>query len=747
MKRLKFGQVGFALLLAAVIFLGAFLLFGVQPLIGRYLLPWFGGTPEVWTTCMLFFQVFLLAGYAYAHYLVRIKSPMRQVWIHLALLGGAIVFLPIFPQDSFKPQPGENPILKILLICAATVGLPYLVLSATSPLVQKWFSRGLPGRNPYRLYALSNAGSLLALAGYPFIFEPLMTRGQTVYAWSGAFAVFAGLCTVAVLWASKVGASSQEYPLPGMPDSPLTGGELDPARIGGARPAGELNRTALLLWLGLPAAASVELLAVTNKITQDIAVIPFLWVLPLSLYLLSFIISFEHQRWYRRWLWVPLFMAGIIGVIYARVYEESITDVRILIGLYVGMLFACCMVCHGEVYRLRPEVKHLTAFYLAISAGGALGGFFVAVIAPLIFTVYIEQWLGILAVAMFLLIAESRSRAEAEAGTSAAINRRQKYLLAGLIAVGAIGIVFMGRRSIDNQRAIENRRNFFGVLTVWEEAWDDPQEHKLLLQHGTTFHGLQFQSPEKKDLPTAYYSPDSGGGLVLQHFRTESSAGENPKPEIRSSKQTQNSTEEMAKTKGRKIGVVGLGVGTLAVYGQPNDVIRFYEINADVEDLAREYFTYLSDSKADVEVLLGDARLTMENQAPQNYDILVLDAFSSDAVPVHLLTKEAMEVYLKHLSEGGVLAFHISTMHLDLQSVVWRMADEFNLGTAWIEGFENEDTGALASDWILLSYNTEFLSIPVIQRAASHPSPRERRDVMLWTDDHINLLEILKDTP
>lgn len=693
MKSLR--QIGITLLLAAVIFVGAFLLFQVQPLIGRYLLPWFGGTPEVWTTCMLFFQVFLLAGYAYAHYLLRL--PRRQVAIHLILLAASIVFLPIFPQDSFRPAAGDNPILKILLICTATVGLPYLVLSATSPLVQGWFARILPGRNPYRLYALSNAGSLLALVTFPFIFEPLLTRRQTVYVWSGGFAVFALLCAAAALICGRKSGNTESSEVKPQDES-----------------AG--SKRERLLWIALPAAASVELLAVTNKITQDIAVIPFLWVLPLALYLLSFIICFEHQRWYKRWLWVPLFIAGIAGVIYARVYEQEIYDVRLLIGLHLLMLFACCMVCHGEVYRMRPGVRHLTVFYLMISIGGALGGFFVAVIAPLIFNVYIELWLGLLAAAMFLLMAEDVSRrqtVEMPSQQHASVKRR-RWLIAALIIVGAAGIVFMGRRTIDHQRAIENRRNFFGVLTVWEEAWDNPEEHKLLLQHGTTFHGLQFQSPEKRDIPTAYYTPDSGIGLVMRNYKVDQP---------------------------RRIGIVGLGVGTIAVYGQADDFIRFYEINKDVENLARQYFTYLRDSAAKVEVKLGDARLTMENESPQTYDVLVVDAFSSDAVPVHLLTKEAMDVYLKHLQPGGILAFHISTMHLDLQSVVMRLGEESGLHTAWIEGFEDESAGGLASDWILLSREQTFLDSEPIKRAATFSG---RKDVMLWTDDHINLLQILK---
>ena len=359
MQKTRLQQFGTGLVFAVTIFLGAFLLFQVQPLIGRFLLPWFGGTPEVWTTCMLFFQVFLLGGYLYAHTLVKIKRTWLQAILHIVLLVLALCCLPIIPKDFFKPTNETHPVLQILLICSVTVGLPYLLLSATSPLVQAWFSRAFPNRNPYRLYALSNTGSLLALATFPFVFEPLMTRKGMATAWSIVFAVFAILCAAAILLSQR---KTQPLPADSKPSS--TKNEAKPPRI------------KIWLWLGLSGGAVVELLAVTNKITQDIAVIPFLWILPLSLYLLSFIICFEHQRWYKRWLFVPLFILGIIGIILARRNEEDITNVRVLIGLYSFMLFSCCMVCHGELYRLRPAPAHLTGYYLMISAGGALGGFF-----------------------------------------------------------------------------------------------------------------------------------------------------------------------------------------------------------------------------------------------------------------------------------------------------------------------------------------------------------------------------------
>jgi hypothetical protein len=673
------------------VFLSAFLLFQVQPLMGRFLLPWFGGSSEVWTACMLFFQLFLLAGYAWAHLNTRFFSPRQQMINQILLLIAAGVTLSVVPANSLKPAPGQNPILQILLICTVCVGLPYFLLATTGPVLQAWFARLFPAKTPYRLYALSNVGSLLALISFPLVFEPTLTRFAIAKFWSVGFLAYAAIyAAVAFLaWKNRPAESSE---------SALQAAKSQTTAV---------SPKLFIFWLALPACASVELLAVTTKITQDIAVIPFLWIVPLCLYLLSFILCFDHSRWYIRPVFLSLFIASIVGVIFARNREGSIGP-GTLIALYTAMLFFCSMVCHGELYRLRPQASHLTTYYLAIAAGGAMGGIFVAVIAPLIFNVYHELHIGLLMCAATLLMAQQ--------GLNMAQQKRRRVWVVVLLVVGTIGIIFQGRKSTEHQTAIDNCRNFFGVLTVWEESPENPQAHKLLLQHGTTFHGLQFQNPQKKLIPTTYYSPESGIGLLLRN---------------------------MPKQDHRKIGVVGLGVGTLAVYGQPSETIRFYEINPQVERMARKYFSYLSQSKAAIEIVVGDARLSMENEPPQQYDVLVLDAFSSDAVPVHLLTQEAFEIYLKHLSPEGILAFHISTMHLNLHAVVWKAAKELGLSSVWIENDDDPETGRLASDWILLSREPSTLSIPAIQNARSLPK-NEPSNIRLWTDDHINLLQILK---
>lgn len=676
---------------AITVFLGAFLLFQVQPLMGKFILPWFGGSPEVWTTCMLFFQVFLLAGYAYAHFSVSHLSRRAQVVVHIAFMIAAIIALPVIPGIELKPHSGGIATMQVMTILSLCVGLPYFVLSATGPLIQGWFAQAHPGISPWRLYSLSNAGSLIALVSFPFIAEPLLTRQMIANVWGwglGAFVVFCSGCAW-LLWKTATNTKSKL--------SEQTEIKADEKMSLGTR----------LLWLALPAAASIELLAVTNKICQDVAVFPFLWILPLCLYLLTFIICFHHERWYVRPVFLVLFMLSIVGVIAARQYEGSLKAPQ-LIALYSAMLFCACMVCHGELYRIRPHAKKLTGYYLSISAGGALGGFFVAVIAPIIFNAYSELYVGLLGCVLFVLLADK---------SKALGSGKRKWVWVTLIVIiGTVGSFMQGKRTTENQRAIDNSRNFFGVLTIYEGDWNDPAEHKYLMQHGTTFHGLQFVDPAKRLTPTTYYSEESGVGLAINALAGES---------------------------GLNVGIVGLGVGTIATYAKEGDYYCYYEINPEVERLARKHFSYLEKCKAKIEVVIGDARLTMENESPRNYDLLVMDAFSSDAVPLHLLTEEAFEIYLKHIKDDGVIAFHTSSQHLDLQSVVFKLADHFGLKYAWIMNDKNDNEGIMESDWILLTKNEEFINNDQIKRAATPPSD-DYKKINLWTDDHTNLFKIFK---
>jgi len=675
------------------IFWGACLLFLVQPLIARFILPWFGGGPAVWTTCMLFFQVLLLGGYAYAHFSISRLTPRRQVITHLCLLALAVALLPITPGDQWKPADGSHAAGHILLLLLACLGLPYLVLSATGPLLQAWFSKANPGVSPYRLYALSNVGSLLALLTYPFVLEPQLARQAQANWWSVGLAVYAGLaawCGTKV-WKSA-GADSRSSVAGDDGEAPSPGRKL--------------------LWFALPACGVMLLLAITNKLCQDIAVVPFLWVLPLSLYLLSFIISFDSPRWYHRAFWLPLLVALLVAVACNLRTAESHPNITPLASLYLGTMFVACMVCHGEVFRLRPGASRLTGYYLSISAGGAAGGLFVALIAPLVFPDYFELHLALfLTAALVILVLRRDPSMPLRQGKA-----RWAWALP-FVALAALGYVLADVATNSLRGAVSVTRGFYGVLKVTETEKGDPTRHHLTLQHGATIHGLQYQGVARRTDPTSYYTSTSGVGRLFRSYQPEG---------------------------GRRVGAVGLGSGTLAAWGRPGDTFRFYEINDDVARLATGTFTYLKDSKAKTELVMGDARLRMEGEKDQRYDIIILDAFSSDAIPVHLLTLEAFAHYQRHLNPGGVIAVHVSNRYLDLHPVVYRLAEQIGFPAITIEDSDSalEDDGFYGSDWVLLSHDQKLFQQPLLRDATSAPVQFSAR-IMPWTDERSDLLRIL----
>lgn len=746
---------------ALSIFTGAFLLFQVQPLIGKYILPWFGGSPGVWTTCMLFFQTVLLAGYAYAHVTTRWLTPQRQALLHLALLVLAVALLPIAPSESWKPVEGGDPTWRILLLLSATLGLPYFVLSSTGPLMQRWFSLTRPGRSPYRLYALSNIGSLLALVSYPFVFEPALSRQQQASLWAIGLCLFAAVCAWCAFLVRQTRGADRE---------PMPEGEEQTVEA----PPRLFDR---FLWLALPATASVLLLATTNKLCQDVAVIPFLWVLPLALYLLTFIVCFDHARWYRRDVFGGLFALGAAVVVYLF-YADHSAPLVLQVSGYASTLFFACMICHGEVYRLKPAVKNLTGYYLMIAAGGASGGFLVAVVAPLVFSRYVELQIGlcVLTYLFGVIVLRDESRRAAwgvAAGVVAAgvlvpllsasfwklyfgemleafgTYYGEHWKEAGLVAVVTLlcfgdvrrglqrawqprmggyimfltlglGLLFVVQLHQTSRQVVSASRNFYGMLKVVQYNADDPRIHYYSLVHGGITHGLQFTDPIMATLPTTYYGETSGVGRALR---------------------------QLWRAEGRRVGLVGLGTGSLAAYGEEDDYFRIYEINPEVERLARSRFTYLENAEAEVEVVMGDARVSMERELAegngQRFDLLALDAFSSDAIPVHLLTKEAFDVYLGHLEPDGVIAVHISNRYLDLHPVVETLARHFGLETVYIADDSEDEWWNYRTSWMLLSRNREFLELPEIGDVASAPDDPDRTS-RLWTDDYASLFDVLK---
>jgi hypothetical protein len=675
---------------AAAIFLSAFLLFLVQPMLGKFILPWFGGSTGVWTACMLFFQVLLVAGYAYAHVSSRWLRPRMQMIFHLVVLAGSAIYLPIIPNPIWKPGPDSEPTLRIVLLLAVTVGIPYLALASTSPLLQSWFGKRFPGASPWRLYALSNLGSLLALIAYPFAVEPALARLSQAAWWSvgfGAFALLSALCAFTFVR--------------GIPDV-----QANPAPRS-ARPSPGV----LLQWIGLPAVASVMLLAITNQICLDIGVIPFLWVLPLGIYLLTFILAFDRPRWYHRGVFTAALVLAVLAV--GMLMRSPDASFGMQIGLCTFILAVTGMICHGELYRMRPSTDRLTEYYLLISIGGALGGVFVAMIAPRIFSTFLELQLAIFACIALLLVrlfADERSMFHDG-------NRRPGWIALVAVFLIAGNQVFQEILRAETQ-VIDRARNFYGILRVKEVSDPATGVVNRALEHGRIAHGQQL-SKQKRE-PTTYYGRITGIGLLLDNLH---------------------------QSQPRRMGVVGLGVGTLATYGRAGDVIRFYEINPDVDRLAREHFTYLEDCLAgEPEIVLGDARLSMEVEPAQAYDVLVLDAFSSDAIPLHLLTREAFETYQRHLAPDGVIAVHISNKFIDLRPVLARAAEHFELVGRMVI---NEDAPAQlvsASSWVLLARDPDVFAPDALARKVS-PLGQPLDRIGLWTDDSSNLFEVLRPAP
>ena len=694
------------LLYAICIFVSAFLLFQVQPMISRFILPFFGGTPMVWSTVQLFFQIFLTVGYAYSAWMIARIPVKNQRVLHISLLVLAVALMaglgilwpsPVTPSAAWKPIGVDTPVLDIFKLLAVAVGLPYFMLCTNSPLIQAWFSKALPGKSPYRLYALSNIGSLLGLLVYPFLIEPNLTLRAQGWAWAAGFLLFAVLAGIAAFRTVRFGGQEETKVAAALSPNPM--------------------KRVQALWILFSAVASTLLLAITNQITQEVAAVPFLWVLPLSIYLITFIFTYSGEKWYNRKLF------GILLVIASGAMIWALVDVRThfitQIVIYSLVLFTGAMICNGETYRLRPEADRLTRFYLMTSIGGALGGVFVNLVAPAIFKGFWELPISIgLTWALVLAIFVSRKSTDAE--------KRLKFLFnvtagAAIILVGGLAIfsLFGGAPSGD----VFQERNFYGVTRVKEINVDDPAWHGYNLVHGVTIHGVQYTAPDKRDLPTGYYSEQSGVGLAIRNHPNFGKA--------------------------MKVGIIGLGMGGLSAYGQEGDTYRYYEINPVMEELALgmgDYYSYIDDSPATTEIVMGDARISMERELANGtanvYDVLVMDAFSGDSIPVHLLTKEAFEIYLKQLDPEGLLVANISNRHLNMIPVFWRQAQDFGL---YMVVIPNEGDGRLSrsSLFVLLSRDPKLLQHPAIAARAETLEDFETT-IPQWTDDFSNLFQILR---
>ena len=667
------------LLHAATIFLSAFLLFLVQPVIAKQILPWFGGAASVWATCLVFFQSVLLAGYAYSDWIMRKLAPRRQAWLHIALLSASLAVLPIIPDASWKPGPESGaPSLLILGLLTAAIGLPYFLLSTTSPLVQAWFWQSFRHAVPYRLFALSNFASLLALLSYPVLIEPFLPLAAQSWLWSIAYAGFVMLCGVTAYASTRGPAAPPAAPADGIPEE-----------------APAVSR--LLAWIAFSATGSCLLLAVTNHLTQNIASIPFLWVVPLSLYLVTFILCFDHPRWYHRGVFLPL-MAVLLPVM--AWYSDSL-ELWIAAPLYAAGLFVCCMFCHGELTRLKPGPRYLTTFYLMVSVGGALGALLVGIAAPNLLSGYYELGITLTACAVLLYYRMVSSQWWV-AGAALAV-----------VVATAMFTVINISDYLSNARV--KLRNFYGVVRTRDYPTPVPFR---VMYHGAINHGGQLLDPAMRNRPTSYFAPTSGYG------RTFASLPDGP----------------------RRVGVIGLGAGAIAAYARKGDLFRFYEIDPQVAAVAVTEFTFLRDSPAQMDIVLGDGRLSLERETDQHYDLLAIDAFSGDSIPMHLVTREAMATYVRHLKPDGVIVFQATNRYVNIALVVERLAAEFGMTAVLVsdapDSAEGADHWISGTDQIIVTKNAGLLAAGPI-RSVAEPLPL-RPDFRVWTDDFYNLLLILK---
>jgi len=669
-------------LFAITVFLSAFLLFQIQPMAAKMILPWFGGASSVWSTCLVFFQAELLLGYLYVHWLHETLAPRRQALLHIVLLLASLLTLPVAADPSWKETAQAQPVASVLGVLAAAVGLPYLLLSTTGPLMQAWYARAFTGVMPYRLYALSNLASMLALLSYPLLVEPFLGVRSQAWAWSAGYALFVAACAATAGWSWRQVPAGREQPASPAPEAVPRPGWRD-----------------CLLWGALAMTASILLLAMTRHLTQDVAPVPFLWVLPLALYLLSFILCFDAPRYYVRPLFLGALPFAFLGI--DRILDEGLA-VPWMIALISASLFVFCMVCHGELVRRKPDPRHLTLFYLMLSLGGALGGMFVGLLAPLLFPAYFELPIGLFLCALLATVVLWRG-----------LRRHWRLLL--LLALAGYGwrLGTVSKEFVDGY--VVTARNFYSQLRV-SERHDGGPGWKRVMVHGRINHGEQYLAEAHRRTPTSYYCHESGVGRALF---------------------------ELPQERPLKLGMIGLGTGTLAAYGRAGDELRIYEINEQVLDLANSHLTYLADSPARIVPVLGDGRLMLEAEPDQAFDLLAVDAFSGDSIPAHLLTLEAMQGYLRHLRPDGILAIHITNRYLDLRPVVAAAAQHYGR-TALLYALESdaENDFCFASDWVLVMRPERAAALPLVMNDGEPLVAQS--GFRPWTDGFSNLFSVLK---
>jgi len=674
------------------IFLSAFLIFQVQPILAKVLLPYFGGGASVWTACLLFFQSVLFLGYLYAHWLSKLKALKLQLAIHFALLVVAAIFLPV-EKPQLTIALGSSPQWDIVLLLAQHIGLPYFVLSASSTLIQRWHSLLSKEKSSYQLYAISNAGSLLALLSYPFVIEPLLTLQWQGQLWSAGFICL--ILAFAILFKHLLANKTQISDM-------LAQEQADGSSI---------KLSLLVLWLMLAATGVMSLIATTNAMTQNVPPVPFLWILPLCIYLASYIICFQAKHWYIRWFWLCcIALAGLAAIIMHIIGSQF--DLLSQVLIYSFILFSTCMVCHGELAILQPKYQYLSRYYLMIAAGGFTGSLLVSIGAEQLFTDFIEFPI-VTMLALLLVIIIMNTKAVDKANTTLVIK-----LAAAAVFIVQIGLLYTSQVRL-SEFDIAKHRNFFGILKVVDIDIDNETERRLI--DGTTSHGTQ--SLSEPTIAKSYYRANTGVAIALEKLIP-----------VGLSKEPKN------------VGIIGLGAGTLAAYGNPLEYYHFYEINPTVKQFAEQHFSYLANSQANIDISLGDGRNLLKDElatyGSQQYDVLVVDAFSGDAIPMHLLTLEAFQLYWQHLKADGILALHISNSHLDLKALTRSLSQAVNK-QAYYFHTAPAGTESNAAEWVLVTNNEQFINAYAVRKHITD-WPESSNKTLIWTDDYSNLLSVIK---
>jgi hypothetical protein len=670
------------LLFGSTVFLASFLLFLVEPIAAKQLLPVLGGSAAVWITCLVFFQTALLVAYLYAHWLTR--RPQWGLYFSLFALAAASAILWIV-RNPINSNGAANPITTVFAALSLSIGIPFLILGATSPLLQVWWARLETAAIPYRLFALSNLASLLALLLYPTLIEPhLALRAQRLM-WCCGFSAFVLLSAALALKVRSATAHLSQAVIqedPSLPPAPLSH---------------------KILWVVLPMGASMQLSSVTSYLTANVAAIPLLWILPLAVYLLSLILAFQFPRLLPRAILTRFLIVMLASLGYMLSHVEVSWPMRIALIFFLVEVLASCLFCHTEAYALRPaRTSETTLFYLLFAAGGALGSFLIGIVSPLLFSFNYDLSITFLVTALLALAVTWN-------------NGWSQRLLWSVASIMLLVLAVLVHIAYQHYTTIAVR-NFYGALRVQQDH-SFPGATLRTLSNGAIQHGTQiFGSDELRKTPTTYYAEDSGVGLALRFCCHDRSA--------------------------RTIGVIGLGVGTLAAYGHTGDRITFYEINPAVAPIAQNVFTYIRDSAARVRIVKGDARTSLAAESPQQFDVLVIDAFSGDAIPLHLLTTQALALYRRHLAPNGILAFHVSNQHVYLEPAIALLATSAGMQVMRVSSLPNDARGEYTATWMLLTDSPDFFSQPELVAHARPPALKP--GLRLWTDDYSSLLPLIR---